>query len=237
MTEEEKQKLAESRNRAREQRRTHGQAGHECDKYCTTAPRSTQAKPAAPAATPIASGDDDDEETPLVTPPKETPKKPGGRKRSARITEEAAGKLCEGMFLIAAVMSGEEEWLLTDTQRRALGGPLADTMEVIPSPIATAINDYAAPGVFATTLFGVIVQKQRAIAAKKTRPPAVRPGQAPPRSPAAPPVDHPIAAPADRGPVVNPPIDMKKAVDAAADARSALADMDASETGELDIVA
>lgn len=108
-----------------------------------------------------------------------------GAKRGAKvITEATAQKLCEGVFLIAAVMERDPRckpiWLLTDAEKKILGEPLADSLAAIPAPLAAVVNTYAAPTVFVTSLVGVITAKQRQVNEIKGGP--RRPPPPPPRS-------------------------------------------------------
>ncbi len=118
----------------------------------------------------------------------EKPSKPKPRAKKEPITAATAGKLMEGMFMLAAILQNEEEWLLTPAERSALAQPLADSLEIIPNPIAKAINDYAAPMVFLSAVVGIVTTKQKRIAAKqrsKVVPMQQRPAPAAP-SPASP---------------------------------------------------
>lgn len=83
------------------------------------------------------------------------------------ITEATAEKLVEGCFMVAAVMTREELWLLEDFERKSLGPALADSLALVPAPIANAVNAYAGPTVFFTTLFGIINAKNNAIRRKR----------------------------------------------------------------------
>lgn len=97
------------------------------------------------------------------------PRKRGGRQTAKVITEQTAEKLCEGMFLLAAVFTREEEWMLNEVEKKALSEPLADSLALVPAPIAAAVNAYAAPTVFASTLIGIITAKTNRIANKSRR--------------------------------------------------------------------
>jgi transposase-like protein len=88
----------------------------------------------------------------------------GARKAPRRpITEQTAGALVAGLFSIAAMLDreGAGVWFLTTEERDALARPMADSLRVLPSPVADAIEQYTAPGVFATTLATVIGAKMR----------------------------------------------------------------------------
>jgi len=74
--------------------------------------------------------DDDDERRdpqPVAPPAVETTKRGRGRgkgKVSVRpITEETAGLLCAGLFMIPAMMQNEPDWLLSDVEKASLAGP------------------------------------------------------------------------------------------------------------------
>ena len=127
----------------------------------------------------------------------EKPSKPKARAKKEPITEATAGKLMEGMFMLAAILQNEEEWLLTPAERSALAQPLADSLEIIPNPIAKAINDYAAPMVFLSAVVGIVTTKQKRIAAKqrgKVVPMQQRPAPAAPPAPPSPaPVSQAVA--------------------------------------------
>jgi len=115
-----------------------------------------------------------------------TPK--GGRGRSGAITEKTAGQILSMGFFIAASMSSEPIWYLEDDQRDRLAVPFADSCANLPAPIARAVNQYAAPGVFLGELYAVIMEKQKQIQNKGAQPTRVRTGaqqsaQAPPRQP------------------------------------------------------
>ena len=127
-----------------------------------------------------------------------TPAEPAKKSRrvAKTITSATAEKLIEGMFLLAAVSQSEPIWLLDDVERTALGGPLADSLAVIPSPIAAAVNAYAAPVVFFTTLIGVVRAKQNRIAARAG---AGKPAAAPAPGAAAPPSTNGRPAPTPNG--------------------------------------
>ena len=111
----------------------------------------------------------DNAEIPAPGPPRKEPTEPTkvGKKGRRPITEETAAKLLEGVFLLLAVRYGEPIWLLDANEKRALGPPLADSLSMIPGPLADAVNTYAAPGVLITTLVGIIAAKSSAIAAQK----------------------------------------------------------------------
>ena len=114
-------------------------------------------------------------ETPQIDapgPPKDVPSEPikvgkTGKGGKRPITEDTATKLIEGIFILLAIAQSKPLWLLTSPEKSALGGPLADSLAMVPGPIANAVNTYAAPGVLATTIIGIVASKSRAIAAKR----------------------------------------------------------------------
>lgn len=145
------------------------------------------------------------------TPPPSEPTKVG--KKGARpITEKTAAKLLEMAFLFLAIRQSEPLWLLDEADKDILGSPLADSLAMIPGPIADVVNRYAAPGVFLGSLIGVVEAKQRRIKAKKGAGAtygAPRGVPTPPRTDAAQPAPPPPSAP-------TPPIgDLASAVAAA----------------------
>lgn len=91
-------------------------------------------------------------------------------KKSRPITEETAGNLCGGIFAIAAMLDGPE-WFLSPEERQALGVPLADSLRVLPAPIAEGVNLYSAPVVFVTTLSTIMYAKGKRRAMRGNRPP------------------------------------------------------------------
>lgn len=91
-------------------------------------------------------------------------------KKSRPITEETAGQLCAGIFSIAAMMDGPE-WFLTIEERDALGPTLADSLRILPAPIAEGVNLYSAPVMFVTTLSTIMYKKGRERAFRGNRPP------------------------------------------------------------------
>jgi hypothetical protein len=96
-------------------------------------------------------------------------------KRSKPITEETAGQLCAGIFSIAAMMDGPE-WFLSPEERDALGAPLADSLRILPAPIAEGVNLYSAPVMFVTTLSTIMYAKGKRRAMRGQRPaPHLRP--------------------------------------------------------------
>jgi hypothetical protein len=114
------------------------------------------------------------------------------------ITEQTAGMLVAGLFTVCAILDGET-WILTQTERDSLAGPLADTMRALPVPVADAVNTYAAPITFSSALVTVIAHKVRVRNEKrKAPPPAPRPpianGVAPPVPTYPPGVRAPFAA-------------------------------------------
>ena len=160
-----------------------------------TVPRTTAykwEKRRAPKPAVDAADDDETEGEPVTVGQRPAVEKIKPKaKRKEPITEATAGKLVEGMFMIAAIVQNEEEWLLSPAERAALAQPLADSLDIIPNPIAKAINDYAAPVVFLSAIVGVVTTKQKRIAAKHSkvvllprRPGA--PASPPPASPASP---------------------------------------------------
>ncbi len=124
-------------------------------------PRATaykwESKRVAPVATPIESADPteaDDEKAPKVVrigtggKGEKADKLRGDSKES--ITEKTAAKIMEGIFLILAVQQQEEEWALSDTEKRDLAGPLSDSLAMLPSPLAKVVNEYAVTAVLST---------------------------------------------------------------------------------------
>lgn len=151
----------------------------------------------------------------VAPPPRKDAKTPGSGSRKgggARpITEETAQQLLAGIFSVAAMVH-DPEWFLTPEEKKALGGPLADSLKVLPAPIADSINTYAAPGVFVTTLGSVVYAKYLRIEAKRkmaaldprrVQQSNAQPPQTPPVKPANPPPPPPSRAtgnpPANRG--------------------------------------
>src|SRR5579862_6242649 len=145
--------------------------------------------------------DDDDERRdpqPVAPPAVETTKRGRGRgkgKVSVRpITEETAGLLCAGLFMIPAMMQNEPDWLLSDVEKASLAGPFADSLRVMPAPVADAINTYSAPGIFLTSLTAIVVRKQKTIYSKRN------PARTLQQRPGAPIAGAPTAAPRPPGP-------------------------------------
>lgn len=91
-------------------------------------------------------------------------------RKSKPITEETAGNLCAGIFAIAAMMDGPE-WFLSQEEKSALASPLADSLRILPAPIAEGVNLYSAPVVFVTTLSTIMYAKGRKRAFRGSRPP------------------------------------------------------------------
>jgi hypothetical protein len=127
-------------------------------------------------------------------------KSSGGRRP---ITEQTAGMLCSGLFTLAAIVDGPA-WILSQSERDALAGPLADSMRALPTPIADGVNTYAAPITFGTTLATIVAHKVRVRGEKGKKPPAASDGGPPPPPPQQtprPPPPQPFAAapPASNG--------------------------------------
>lgn len=204
-------------------------------------PRTTAYKwekkraPAVPQSVPIDEfeqvSDDEGEPATVRVKTEPAPKATSRKRTGEKITEQTAGKLIEGMFLMASVLQNEPEWLLTADERSAVAGPLADTLDIIPNPIAKAVNEYAAPAVLATTLFGIITAKAKRIERKR---------MTPARTPQSAPIVTEAAPPRPDLRVVPPPIvdDVGRSAAAAAAAASAaskseLADDEPSEAEAL----
>lgn len=154
-------------------------------------------------------------------------------KRSKPITEETAGQLCAGIFAVAAMMDGPE-WFLSTEERDALGAPLADSLRILPGPIAEGINLYSSPVMFVTTLSTIMYAKGKRRALRGNRPPlrSVQPNVAPqPTTPAGPP--SPAPSPVSVTPKdVTPPasVDISPSiVAAAAAAKGGLSSMDEAD--------
>jgi hypothetical protein len=182
----------------------------------------------------------DEEQAPDILAPPAVDAAPRGKRGSAKrgrltvkpISEETAGILISGLFFVPALFTDEELWLLTPTQKQMLAGPFADSLHVIPAPVADAINTYSAPAVFMTSLGAVIKQKMNEIAKKKragfTAPPPPAPPfelrAVPPQFVGAPPTpEPPRSAPA--APQIK---DIASAFDAA---RASLQHLDETDDG------
>jgi hypothetical protein len=104
-----------------------------------------------------------------VAPPNvSSPRK--GHGKAKPITDETGKQLISGIFVVVAMMDGPE-WFLSDLEGKALGSALADSLRVVPNPIADAINTYSAPAIFATTLGAVIQHKLNLRARRGKNPP------------------------------------------------------------------
>lgn len=154
-----------------------------------------KAKPSAPAS--IADDEDaGDARAPHVGKEPIAAKPKPKRSRATAITEKTAGRLIQMGFLMAAIRQQEPERLLKDFERDELGASFADSLSVVPAPIASAINAYASPFIFVGELYGVIEAQNNRIAAKRARRPITpSAGKAPviasnplPENPPAPPV-------------------------------------------------
>jgi len=122
---------------------------------------------------------------PRGVPPPTKDKPPAYKSSGGRrpITESTAGMLVAGLFTIAAIRDGET-WLLTQTERDGMAGPLADSMRTLPTPIADAINTYSAPVTFLSAIATVVAHKitLRNEAKKKLKPNTIM-GAVPPPPP------------------------------------------------------
>lgn len=94
-------------------------------------------------------------------------KRTGGKITVRPISEDTAGTLLAGIFFVPAMLQSEPEWMLTPEQKAMLAGPFADSLRVVPAPIADAVNTYSAPGIFLTSLAAVVSQKANRIAHKR----------------------------------------------------------------------
>jgi hypothetical protein len=90
-----------------------------------------------------------------------------GKKKSGPITEETAGQLLGGMSLFFAIFSGEPLLMLDTGEQKQLAPSFADSLALIPNPIADAVNTYAAPGIFLSGLGAIYAKKIRLINEKK----------------------------------------------------------------------
>ena len=110
---------------------------------------------------------DAEEAEPSGVAPPPLPATKGKRaKRQPRrpITEETAGKLCAGIFALVATLDGLDGtdssfWFLSDVERQALAGPMADSLSVLPTSVADAVNTYSAPAIFVTSFAAVVKHK------------------------------------------------------------------------------
>lgn len=118
------------------------------------------------------------EPTGFAPPNVSSPRGPN-RGKAKPITDETGKQLLSGIFAIIAMIDGEE-WFLTQTEGKALGDAFADTLRVVPNPVADAINTYSAPAIFATTL-GAVVQHKFNLRKQRGRRPVIVP--VPPRNP------------------------------------------------------
>lgn len=120
------------------------------------------------------------------TPSEAKAKGVGGRRRAGAITEQTAGGILWLLFFLVAIFTSEPEWELDDSERESLAQPFVDMLDSMPAPVKAIVNTYAAPGVFAGALMGVVMKKSRAIAMKKlgaSPSPAPRPTSVPPQPP------------------------------------------------------
>lgn len=157
----------------------------------------------------------------------------GGRMSVRPISEDTAATLLSGIFFIPAMMQSEPEWMLTEAQKQMLAGPFADSLRVMPAPIADAVNTYSAPGVFLTSLAAVVTQKANRIAYKRAM---VKRGFRVPPANGAPPPAPPAEGTAPIAEDVPPPQAPPPAVDsdlasAMAAAKGSLTEQDETPTG------
>lgn len=135
-----------------------------------------------------------DTPAPVVVDDAIPPTSGGKKKTKTALTEETAQRLCAMGFGIYAALTSEPLWQLNADQAKLLGRPLADSLDqLLPDPVAVAINAYSAPIEFFGNLSGIITAKNRAIEVKKTgaRAPLAPEGatfipNAPPSPPASP---------------------------------------------------
>lgn len=166
----------------------------------------------------------------------EAPAKNAGGKAKRPITEETAGKLCEGIFLAVAIVNHEPLWLLDDAEKKELAGPAADSLAMLPNPIADAINTYATPGVFLTAIIAIVNHKRALIANKGRGPRGVAPApQATrPAAQAPPAAESPAASPAQESPMTAADL-AAAAANAAAGSRGTLTDLDEQDPAEREL--
>jgi hypothetical protein len=104
-----------------------------------------------------------------VSPPSVKMTGRGKKKHAVKpISDETAGMIAAAVFSIAALVDQEPCWYLTDVERKALAEPLAESLKLLPSPVADAVNAYTAPGVLITVSATIINHKLQYRAAKRT---------------------------------------------------------------------
>lgn len=86
--------------------------------------------------------------------------------RSKGISEETAGHLLTMGFGLWAAIKKNDLCYLTDAEKKTLQSPFAQTLRVVPNPIADLMNTYAPPVTFVTLLFEVVSKKNEQMEAE-----------------------------------------------------------------------